>query len=452
MGVKDLTKIAKKYAPDALESKEYKDFAGETWAIDASIFFYRFCHDPTNKKPNPHIDGFYQLIFRLLSNGIKPIIVFDGKKPQQKLHTLKVRRKQREKNMDKVTGLQKELLDMMPGVSVVEVPSTASAAPADVSGQQMITLDTLVEMHKGTDLEDELKKKLEEVNKAKKNIIYFQPNTYQDVMNICELMGVRWLRANWEADALCTKLYQEGQVDAVMSEDSDILLYKGGRLIRKFNWSNTVEVVHLDKLLAGLKMTHDQFIDLCILSGTDYTVDTIGQMGSIRATGLIQKGMTIESIIAKIQQAYSKYMGVRGEDKDHDKKFRASLHKDLRPFFNYSLPDDLTDFDYQSARDLIKTAHGMEEDVDVSQPYDIGFFQFDEVKQLMTSKCNYQSATVDRHFKKLKEALDAPAPKVTEVPVKVQAKPKVLIPIKLKNDEKTKITLKKDKIKISLKS
>ena len=86
MGVKDFTKFVKRFAPGALQTKKYSDFRGQVWAIDASFFFYKFCHNPYgNKKENPHVDGFYQLIMRLLKEGIYPVIILDGKKPKQKI-------------------------------------------------------------------------------------------------------------------------------------------------------------------------------------------------------------------------------------------------------------------------------------------------------------------------------------------------------------------------------
>src|SRR6266403_1534699 len=100
-------------------------------------------------------------------------------------------------------------------------------------------------------------------SKTNKNIIKFDPNLYQDIYTLCKYMAVPIYRANWEADSLCGKLYESGQVDAILSEDSDILLYKGGRLIRKFNWTNSIEVVNLTKLLQDLTITYDQFVDLC---------------------------------------------------------------------------------------------------------------------------------------------------------------------------------------------
>ena len=410
MGIDNFTKLVKKYAPEVIEIKEYQEFAGETWAIDGSIFFYRFAYDPQSKKTNPHIDGFYQLIHRLYKNGIRPVIILDGKTPKQKLHTLEKRKQQKQKNITKVSNLQDELVSMMGGVVI----NTSTDQNIGHSQQNLpcLSLEQLVEMHKGHPLELELKNKLEEVNKAKKNIIHFQPNTYLDIYTLCSLFCVPILRANYEADALCSKLYVDGKVDAIMSEDSDILLYNGGRLIRKFNWSNKVELIDLNKLLQKLQINYNQFIDLCILCGTDYTVATIKGLGFIKAFELISKGLNIEAIIDNIQKA------------------KISNDKSLNTYLKYYLPEDLNDFDYKSARDLIKEAHGLENSEQI-QPFNIDNIDFEQLKTLMVEKCKYQIQTVEKH------------------------KPSIVNGIILHNQpkkEKIKISLKMNSNKIQLKT
>jgi flap endonuclease-1 len=46
-------------------------------------------------------------------------------------------------------------------------------------------------------------------------------------------------------------------------------------------------------------MTMDEFIDLCILCGCDYTKN-IGGIGPVRAFKLIKEESTIENVLAKI--------------------------------------------------------------------------------------------------------------------------------------------------------
>lgn len=402
MGVKDLTKLIKKYAPDAISKKQYSDFAGEIWAIDASIFFYRFCHDPKNKKPNPHIAGFYQLIFRLISHQITPVIVFDGAVPPEKSHTVSKRKEREIKYIDEIKSIQSEVLDMVCHDTPYE----------EFNLQNMLATSS-------TELNTEVKKKLEKLEQVQKKIITFQTNTYTDVLHLCELMGVKTYRAKWEADALCTKLSRQGIVDAVMSEDADILLYRGNRLIRKFNWTNTVELVDLNKVLSGFELSYEQFIDLCILAGTDYTNDTISGMGGIRAYELIKRGLKIEDILDRINQAHF--------DENGQTRTKTSLSKDLKTYFKYSPPND---FNYQSARDLIHKAHGLENDCEVTK-FDLNQFMgnYSQIKTILTSKCKYRSDTVDKHLSQLQKL--KPIVQTTKIQQNIHLKKKLKLKLKL---------------------
>lgn len=48
-------------------------------------------------------------------------------------------------------------------------------------------------------------------------------------------------------------------------------------------------------------MTHEEFIDLCILCGCDYTTNIPG-IGPIKAFKYVQEQKSIESIITKIEK------------------------------------------------------------------------------------------------------------------------------------------------------
>ena len=53
-------------------------------------------------------------------------------------------------------------------------------------------------------------------------------------------------------------------------------------------------------MLAGFDMDMNEFIDLCILCGCDYTKN-IGGIGPVRAFKLIQDEKNIENVLAKIE-------------------------------------------------------------------------------------------------------------------------------------------------------
>ena len=60
--------------------------------------------------------------------------------------------------------------------------------------------------------------------------------------------------------------------------------------------------VNLATALAGLKLTPEQFIDLCILCGCDYT-DSIKGIGPIKALKMIQDHKNIEGVLKNLDTA-----------------------------------------------------------------------------------------------------------------------------------------------------
>ncbi|KAL4433534.1 hypothetical protein ABPG74_002931 [Tetrahymena malaccensis] len=75
---------------------------GQRLAIDVSIWVIRMLYGfasrrMNNEFKNIHLVGIFKRLCRLLSLGIKPIFVFDGKAPELKRHTLYLRQQQREK-------------------------------------------------------------------------------------------------------------------------------------------------------------------------------------------------------------------------------------------------------------------------------------------------------------------------------------------------------------------
>lgn len=83
----------------------------------------------------------------------------------------------------------------------------------------------------------------------------------------------------------------------------DTLCFESPILLRHLTFSEQrklpIQEIFLDKALAGLDMTREQFIDLCILLGCDYC-DTIGKVGPTTALKLIKQYKTIEKVIENL--------------------------------------------------------------------------------------------------------------------------------------------------------
>ncbi|KAL0966839.1 hypothetical protein UPYG_G00300770 [Umbra pygmaea] len=125
----------------------------------------------------------------------------------------------------------------------------------------------------------------------------------RDSLHLLNLLGVPVIKAPGDGEALCAHLVKQGKVDAVASEDMDTLTFGADVLIRQLNAKKDSEVVEysLPKLLSILKVTHKEFVDLCILLGCDYC-DKIAGFGPKRALTLIQRHRTIENIVLNINR------------------------------------------------------------------------------------------------------------------------------------------------------
>ena len=65
---------------------------------------------------------------------------------------------------------------------------------------------------------------------------------------------------------MCCYLARHGYVDAVLSEDTDVLAYKTDYFLTKINTSNEtcIEICFTD-LINNLDLEENSFVDLCIV-------------------------------------------------------------------------------------------------------------------------------------------------------------------------------------------
>ncbi|KAJ3257189.1 Rad2 nuclease [Boothiomyces macroporosus] len=85
--------------------------------------------------------------------------------------------------------------------------------------------------------------------------------------------NVEYYVAPYEADAQLAYLNKSGIISAVISEDSDLLLFGCERVVYKLDHQgNGLEIALKDlSQIKGLRyLTHERFVQICILSGCDY--------------------------------------------------------------------------------------------------------------------------------------------------------------------------------------
>ncbi|KAG6523951.1 hypothetical protein ZIOFF_013839 [Zingiber officinale] len=125
---------------------------------------------------------------------------------------------------------------------------------------------------------------LEGIEKYSKRTVKVTKQHNEDCKRLLRLMGVPTIEAPCEAEAQCAALCKSDKVFAVASENMDTLTFGGPRFLHHLMdpSSKKISVMEFDvsKVLEELRLTMDQFIDLCILSGCDYCDNIKG--GAIR--------------------------------------------------------------------------------------------------------------------------------------------------------------------------
>jgi flap endonuclease-1 len=327
MGIKDLTKVITTNAPDAISNLKNSDLINKKVGIDTSIILYQFITALGGNlktkagKSTAHIHGILIKTLNYLKAGIIPVHIFDGKPPELKLKRLEDRTRVKDAALKKISEL---------------------------------------------DIESDSKVK----EKLIKQTLGFSYNEMLEAKEIVELLGVPNIIAPEEADAQLAYLSRNDLVDYVASEDMDLLTFGTKKLIKNFMKSSAKDkmvLVSLDDILETSDITMDQFIDLCILLGCDYT-DTIDGVGPKKAWELIKKYKSLENIIIS------------------EKKIINNTYK---------LPDN---FRYVEVRDyFVNLRHTKVDKLELKVP------QFDKLKKILIEKYEYSEDLIEEKFKFLRK-------------------------------------------------
>ncbi|XP_042471823.1 flap endonuclease 1 isoform X3 [Zingiber officinale] len=266
MGIKGLTKLLADHAPKAMKEQKFESYFGRKIAIDASMSVYQFLivvgrtgmNTLTNQtgEVTRHLQGMFNRTIRLLEAGIEPVYVFDGQPPELKKQEFAKRYSKRE--------------------------------------------DATNDLNTAIEISD-----LEGIEKHSKRTVKVTKQHHEDCKRLLRLMGVPTIEAPCEAEAQCTALCKSDKVFAVASEDMDTLTFGAPRFLRYLMdpSSRKIPVMEFEvsKVLEELRLTMDQFIDLCILSGCDYC-DSIKGIGGQTALKLIRQHSCIEHILENINK------------------------------------------------------------------------------------------------------------------------------------------------------
>jgi 5'-3' exonuclease len=231
MGIKHLNRFVKRECPGAINHIALHELSGKVVVVDASIYMYRFLAEQAL------LENMYTMISLFQMHDIVPVFIFDGKPPDEKRNILKRRK------------YLKHVAEMHYNRVKLELQ------------------DQLQNPHEVADANHLLKV-------LKRRFVRLQDADFDRVKSLMQALGVHYIVAPGEADALCAQMVLKRKAHACMSDDTDMFVYGCPRVLRHLNLiDETCTMYDMSKILNLLGITMTEFRQICVVSGTDYNCE-----------------------------------------------------------------------------------------------------------------------------------------------------------------------------------
>lgn len=256
MGINGLNKVIKQTTTDVIKYVSIESLPKGLYGVDVSGYIYAAKYNAMSKGKGSHIRMFLDMIMTWRKAGHGLIMIFDGDTHsiEEKAETILKRSEQRNKKIENLTVLCSEI----------------SQGQETESSDNLIQNATELLNHGMGTMEQQI-----ELERALRNNVIIEQTDFEDLRKLFDLTNTEYLCSKGEADHLLADLFRSKKISGVISEDSDMLTHGVEVLIRglidaKCRSRGEVMVYNLKQLLREWGLTYKQFVDVCILSGSDY--------------------------------------------------------------------------------------------------------------------------------------------------------------------------------------
>ena len=281
------------------------ELKGQRVAVDANVWVHRGTYvcasDLVLGRPTDAYALYCRkLCLRLREFGVFPLLVFDGHAIPAKAITSRKRRAVR-------ASARRSLDETIEAVR--ELEARAHDSPSDA-------------------LQAELGEARVALERAAQKAVEVTGEMVEHVINVCrKLEGVEVLRAPYEADAQLAYLALNKRVAAVITEDSDLVVYACPCVLFKFDhhsataqqllWNEVLAMEATAKSKFSLKgFTKRMFMHMCLLLGVDY-LEGIKGVGMMTANALVSKFTDGQRIVKHLKVNRVKGVTVPAEYEQH---------------------------------------------------------------------------------------------------------------------------------------
>jgi flap endonuclease-1 len=283
MGIKNLNRFIRDICPYVFEEIEISEYRFQRVAIDISLYMNKY----KAVAGENWLTAFVNLIACLRRNEIHCVFIFDGKPPDEKQDERARRRETRQKMEETLYNLEDALDDYHKTGEVAECLAELYNRRRSPTHKRLLKNDKVTINMEW--IENKIRQK-------RSQLYSIESDDYEKVKELFRVLDVPYYTAPYEAEKMCSKLCIEEKVCAVLSEDTDVLAYGTPIFLSKIDTSkDTCVRVNHEALLSALSITKEQFLDLCIMCGTDYNTN-IPKVGSKTAYKKILEHGNIENI------------------------------------------------------------------------------------------------------------------------------------------------------------
>ncbi|KAF4360670.1 hypothetical protein G4B88_010665 [Cannabis sativa] len=185
------------------------------------------------------------------------------------------------------------------------------------------------------------------------------PSIAYELIQVLKQENISYVVAPYEADAQMTFLAVSKQVDAVITEDSDLIPFGCPKIIFKMDKFGQAVQFQQSKLqhnkdLSFAGFTKQMILEMCILSGCDY-LQSLPGMGLKRAHALIKRFTTYDKVIKHLRYSISSVPPL----------YEESFKKALLTFQHQRVYDPIT----ENIVHLCAISENIEDDGDFLGPY-----------------------------------------------------------------------------------
>ncbi len=290
MGIQTLMPLLTAHCAHAIRAVTLEQYRERTLAIDVPVLMYRYAHSASSAAESGAAacaERFLALHRRLQQHSVGAIYVFDGAPPVAKQqHVLQQRKRARTQQRE---SLQRD------EQALAQLGASERCAVPDI--EQCHVIDTSVFIESRVEFAERVARKRQRVATVVRREHY---DVLREALRAHE---IAYVNAPDDAERHCVSLCRAGHAYAVASDDTDALAFGATRTLRNLDsGTRALHEIALADVLDALRLTHAQFVDLCILCGCDYASKLPG-VGRVRALRYMQRHGSLEQFLASADAA-----------------------------------------------------------------------------------------------------------------------------------------------------